>query len=58
MKTVICADSFKWLPANRDQGSVITSLPDASELGIEDLVKYEKWVLRLSASCPRVRGAR
>jgi hypothetical protein len=60
MKTVICADSFEWLPANRDQGSILTSLPDASEIGIENLDKYEKWVRRaateifLSASegCP------
>jgi hypothetical protein len=35
MKTVIRADSFEWLPANRDQGSIITSLPDASEIGME-----------------------
>jgi hypothetical protein len=27
MKTVICADSFEWLPANRDVGAIITSLP-------------------------------
>ena len=60
MKTFICADSFEWLPANRDQGSVVTSLPDASEIGIEDLDEYDKWVRRaateifLSASegCP------
>lgn len=36
MKTVICADSLDWLPANRDQGSIVTSLPDACEIGIED----------------------
>jgi len=26
MKTVICADSFEWLPTNRNQGSILTSL--------------------------------
>jgi hypothetical protein len=60
MRTVICADSFEWLPANRDQGSIITSLPDASEIGIENLGEYEKWVrhagtecfLSASADCP------
>jgi hypothetical protein len=60
MKTVICADSFEWLRANRDQGSIITSLPDASEIGIEDLNEYDKWVRRAateiflsaSADCP------
>jgi hypothetical protein len=51
MKTVICADSFEWLPANRNQGSIITSLPDASEIGIEDLKKYEEWVRRAATEC-------
>lgn len=51
MKTVICADSFEWLPANRNQGSVVTSLPDASEIGIEDLDEYEKWVRRAATEC-------
>jgi hypothetical protein len=51
MKTVICADSFEWLRANRDQGSIITSLPDASEIGIEDLNEYEKWVRRAATEC-------
>jgi hypothetical protein len=51
MKTIICADSFEWLPANRDQGSIITSLPDASEIGIEDLGEYEKWVRRAATEC-------
>jgi hypothetical protein len=44
MKTIICADSLEWLPSNRDQGSIITSLPDASEIGLDDLDKYEQWV--------------
>jgi hypothetical protein len=60
MKTIICADSFEWLPTNRDQGSIITSLPDASEIGIEDLKEYDKWVRRaateiflsVSEGCP------
>jgi hypothetical protein len=51
MKTVICADSFEWLPPNRDRGSIITSLPDASEIGIEDLGEYEKWVRRAATEC-------
>jgi len=51
MKTIICADSFEWLPANRNQGSVITSLPDASEIGIEDLGEYEKWGRRAATEC-------
>jgi hypothetical protein len=51
MKTVICADSFGWLPANRDQGSIVTSLPDASEIGIKDLNEYEKWVRRAATEC-------
>jgi hypothetical protein len=51
MKTVFCADSFKWLPANRDQGSIVTSLPDASEIGIEDLDEYDKWVRRAATEC-------
>jgi hypothetical protein len=51
MKTVICADSFEWLPANRDQGSIVTSLPDASEIGIKDLNEYEKWVRRAATEC-------
>lgn len=51
MKTVICADSFEWLPANRDQGSIVTSLPDVSEIGIENLDEYEKWVRRAATEC-------
>jgi hypothetical protein len=51
MKTVICADSFEWLPANRNQGAIITSLPDASEIGIEDLNEYDKWVRRAAGEC-------
>lgn len=51
MKTVICADSFEWLPANRDQGSIVTSLPDASEIKIEDLDEYAAWVRRAATEC-------
>jgi hypothetical protein len=51
MRTVICADSFVWLPANRDQGSIITSLPDASEIGIKDLGEYDTWVRRAAGEC-------
>jgi hypothetical protein len=51
MKTIISADSFEWLPANRDQGSIITSLPDASEIGLDDLNEYEKWVRRAATEC-------
>ena len=51
MKTVIHADSLQWLPAHRDQGSIVTSLPDASEIGIEDLCEYEKWVRRAATEC-------
>jgi hypothetical protein len=38
-------------PANRNVGSIITSLPDASEIGIEDLKEYEKWVRRATTEC-------
>jgi hypothetical protein len=31
MRTIICADSLQWLPAHKDQGAIISSLPDASE---------------------------
>ena len=51
MITVICADSFEWLPANRDVGAIITSLPDASEIGIENLDDYSKWVRRAATEC-------
>jgi hypothetical protein len=51
VKTIICADSLDWLPANRDQGSIVTSLPDASEIGIKDLDEYEKWVRRAAMEC-------
>ena len=48
MKTIICANSFEWLPANRDQGSIITSLPDASE--IDENVEFS-----LREACTNVR---
>ena len=57
---VICADSFEWLPASRNIGSIVTSLPDASEIGMDDLDECEKWVrcaateifLSASEGCP------
>jgi len=49
LKTIICADSFEWMPANRNQGSILTSLPDASEIGMDDLAEYDKWVRRAAA---------
>lgn len=49
LKTIICADSFEWMPANRNQGSILTSLPDASEIGMDDLAEYDKWLRRAAA---------
>jgi len=51
MKTVICADSLEWLPANRNQGAVITSLPEAVELGMENLQEYGAWFIRAAHAC-------
>jgi hypothetical protein len=50
MRTIICADSLQWLPAHKDQGAIISSLPDASELnlGIEE---YEAWFIFAARQC-------
>ena len=33
MKRIVCADALEWLEGQRNVGSIVTSLPDAEEIG-------------------------
>jgi|SRR5208282_745979 len=48
---IIWADSLVWLPANIGQGSVITSLPEATELGMENIQEYIAWFTKAARLC-------
>jgi hypothetical protein len=47
---IICADSLDWLPAHPDCGAIITSLPDANELGVE-MVEWRRWFIEAARLC-------
>lgn len=49
----ITADSLEWLPVNRDQGSIITSLPDIDELGMTNVDEYKTWFQNAAIQCLR-----
>lgn len=44
-REVVCADSLHWMPQQRPKPGwgVVTSLPDAQEIGITDWEMYEAW---------------
>lgn len=48
---ILCADSLPWMMSNQNVGHVITSLPDANELGIEADETYVQWFARASRLC-------
>lgn len=47
MSTVICADSLRWLPENRNLGSIVTSLR------LQDLERYSEWMKQAATECFR-----
>lgn len=49
MRTILCADAIPWLQTNRQIGSVVTSLPDAEEIGSSILV-WREWFLHAARS--------
>lgn len=61
MKVIHCADAVEWLRGQRDVGSVVTSLPDAEEIG-RPLAEWAPWfhqsvrlcVAAASPGCPVV----
>lgn len=61
MKTIVCADALQWLQDKRDVGAIVTSLPDAEEIGL-DVTAWEAWFTRAvglsvaaaSASAPAI----
>ena len=44
MKTIICADALDWMPRCGLRGSVVTSLPDADEVGLP-VTDWSSWFL-------------
>jgi hypothetical protein len=48
--TVICADALEWLPAHHGAGVVVTSLPDAAEIGL-DVPEWETWFVQAVRAC-------
>jgi hypothetical protein len=48
---LVVADSMAWLPLNRNQGTIVTSLPDMDELGWENIHRYVGWFRSASALC-------
>lgn len=53
MRDVICADADEWLDGKGNLGAVVTSLPDAAEIG-GGLNEWETWFVRLAERCMRV----
>ena len=47
---IVCADAFDWLPEHPDCGAIITSLPDAIELGF-DLAEWRRWFTEAARLC-------
>lgn len=53
MREIVCADALPWLSANRACGAVITSPPDAEEVGL-DIAGWLDW---LTDMMPRLFAA-
>jgi hypothetical protein len=50
-RVIIESDSLKWLPKNRDIGSIVTSLPDMEETQHTNLGVYMDWFGDAAAQC-------
>lgn len=53
---LICADALAWLEGRSDVGSVVTSLPDAEEIGA-DPDAWRAWFLRAAVLCFRAASS-
>ncbi len=45
MKEIICADALKWMQSTNKRGAIVTSLPDADEVGLSP-DEWSKWFVR------------
>jgi hypothetical protein len=52
MRTILCTDAVGWLDANRDVGAIVTSLPDADEIGLS-MPEWARWFRNAVALCVR-----
>lgn len=50
MRRFICSDSLPWLAENKNVGSIVTSLPDAEEIGLS-IPQWSEWFCRASVLC-------
>jgi len=46
----ICRDALPWLSANRDVGTIVTSLPDSDEMGMA-LDEWTQWFVNAVTAC-------
>lgn len=49
-KTIICADSLPWMRERAERGAVVTSLPDADEIGV-GLNEWAIWFVDAARLC-------
>jgi hypothetical protein len=52
MKSILCTDAIGWLADNRNVGAIVTSLPDAEEVGTS-LSEWTGWFRDAVARCLR-----
>jgi hypothetical protein len=50
---IFCADAIQWLSATTARGAVVTSLPDADEVGL-DITDWGIWFAAAATACFRV----
>lgn len=50
MPEIICADALPWLADHPGLGAIVTSLPDAAEMGW-DQVSWSSWFYRAATAC-------
>lgn len=48
---ILCADSLVWLPDHPDQGAIVTSLPEVSELPHVPFEEYGSWLAQAARLC-------
>lgn len=52
MMRFICSDALPWLEEHRNVGSIVTSLPDAEEIGV-DMPEWSLWFRHAAGLCMR-----